>query len=64
MNKLETLQRLQEIKKQLALIQKERDFLALIENSLKTEMENMFLDMWNDIPSIGEENGEIKRSNR
>lgn len=53
MNKLETLQRLQEIKLQLLQIKKERDFLISIENALKTESETLFLEMWNDIPSIG-----------
>ena len=36
MNKLETLQRLQEIRLQLIQIKKERDFLTTIENALKT----------------------------
>ena len=55
MNKLETLQRLQEIKLQLMQIKKERDFLTTIENNLKTESETLFLEMWESIPGIGEE---------
>lgn len=56
MNKLETLQRLQEIKLQLLQIKKERDFLNMIENQLKTEYTNMGLEIFEEMPSIGEEN--------
>ena len=52
MNKLETLQRLQEIKLQLMQIKKERDFLTTIENALKTESETLFLEMWESIPGV------------
>lgn len=52
MNKLETLQRLQEIKLQLMQIKKERDFLTTIENALKTESETLFLGMWESIPGV------------
>ena len=55
MNKLETLQRLQEIKIQLIQIKKERDFLTTIENALKIESETLFLEMWESIPSVNEE---------
>ena len=55
MDKLGTLKRLQEIKLQLLQIKKERDFLTTIENALKTESETLFLEMWNEIPSVNEE---------
>ena len=42
MNKLETLQRLQEIKLQL----------MQIKNALKTESETLFLEMWESIPGV------------
>ena len=60
MNKLETLQRLQEIKLQLMQIKKERDFLTTIENALKTESETLFLEMWESIPGVNEETKEAK----
>lgn len=57
MNKLETLQRLQEIKLQLIQIKKERDFLTTIENALKTESETLFLEMWESIPGLDNKEG-------
>ena len=60
MNKLETLQRLQEIKLQLMQIKKERDFLTTIENALKTESETLFLEMWESIPGVNEKEGKTK----